>query len=260
VVLGLLLGIAFAAVRHRRDDRLFSPDEAAAVAGLPLIGILPGFDRGPRLQPREADDVALAAMRLTSRMFGPDLRSWVVMRADLGRPTRADLLAWWLGRTDDVTLVRLGAERDSDPPDGDYWDLLALAPSPGLRTASGRAHSVDGYVLVDGGALQGLAEALGLDGIDAVLVTVELGVTRARELHRTINQIRSLTPDQLVPGILVIERRSWAARSWIAPIRSVLLSRRRRRAGQVVRLEDRVAPTHDAERVPASLGTSESRS
>jgi capsular polysaccharide biosynthesis protein len=259
VVLGLLLGITIAAGRHRRDDRLFSPDEVAAAAGLPVIGILPGFDRGPRLQTREVDDIALAAMRLTSRTFAHDVRSLLVIRADLGRPTRAELIAWWLGRTHDVTLARLGAGRDPHPTADGYVDLSALPPSPGLWMASGSMHTFDGYVLFDGGALQGLADAIDIDDADAVLVAVELGVTRRRALERTVSELHSLMPDQLVPGILVVRRRSWVARSWIAPIRSALLSRRRRRAGRVVRLEDGPAPPRDAERVSASLGTSDRR-
>jgi hypothetical protein len=94
-------------------------------------------------------------------------------------------------------------------------------------------------------------------------VTVELGVTRRRDLDRTVKELRSLSPDHLVPGILVIRRRSWAARSWRAPIRSALLSHRRRRvrrARRVVSVEDGVAPLREAGRVSAPLGTSESRS
>lgn len=258
-VVGLLLGIALAALRHRRDDRIFTSDEVSAVSDLPVIGSLPGFDRGPRLEPREADDVALAAMRLTSPTFGHGLRSWVVLRADLGQPTRADVMAWWLGRGQDVVLVRLGADGDDDTAAADeHWDLSALPPSPGLWTRSGPVHTVDGYVVLDGSGLHGLAEAIGIQGVDAVLVTVELGVTRKRDLDRTVNEIRSLSPEHLAPGILVIKRRSWAARSWRGRIRRALPSHRRQRHERFERVERTVTQTREPGRVSASLGTSES--
>jgi capsular polysaccharide biosynthesis protein len=259
-VVGLLLGIGLAAIRHRRDDRLFTADEVSTAAGLPVIGSPPGFDCGPRLEPREADDVALAAMRLTSSTFGHGLRSWVVLRADLGRPTRADVLAWWLGRGHDVVLVRLGVDDEGNPATNDgHWDLSALPPSPGLWTRSTPVRAVDGYVVLDGGGLHGLAEAIGIQGVSSVLVAVELGVTRTRDLERTVNEIRSLSPELLAPGILVIKRRSWAARSWRGWIRSALPSQRRRRHEPFVREERPTKHAQQHGRVSATLGSSEPR-
>jgi capsular polysaccharide biosynthesis protein len=258
-VVGLLLGVALAALRHRIDDRIFTSDEVSAVTDLPVIGSVPGFDRGPGLEPREADDVALAAMRLTSPTFGHGLRSWVVLRADLGQSTRADLMAWSLGREHQVVLVRLGDNDESPEAANGYWDLSALPPSPGLSMRSGPVPAADGYVVLDGGELQGLAEAISIEGVNAVLVTVELGITRRRDLTRIVHEIRSLFPEHLAPGILVINRRMWAGRSWRAPIRRLLPSQRRHHDEGSVKAEPPAA-VREPEAVSAPIGASESPS
>lgn len=259
-VVGMLLGIALAAVRHRRDDRIFTSEEVSEICGLPVVGTLPSFDRGSRLGPREADDVALAAMRLTSPTFGHGLRSWVVLRADLGQPTRADVMAWWLGHTHDVALVQLGVNGDSNGSSAKgHSDLSMLPPSPGLWTRSSPVQSADGYVVLDGSGLQGLAEAIGIQGADAVLVAVELGVTRKRDLVRTIGEIQGVAADQLAPGVLVIKRRPWAARSWRGWIRRTLSSNRRPEPNEGSEgPEVPPKPARESGRVSAYLGASES--
>lgn len=258
-VVGLLLGIALAALRHRIDDRILTSDEVSAVTDLPVIGSVPGFDRGPGLEPREADDVALAAMRLTSPTFGHGQRSWVVLRADLGQSTRAELMAWSLGHDHQVALVRLGDDESPGGANG-HWDVSALPPSPGLSTQSEPVPAADGYVVLDGSELHGLAEAISIEDVDAVLVTVELGITRKRDLARTVHEIRSVSPEHLAPGILVINRRSWAGRSWRAALRRLPPSQRRHHDEGAVRTEPPAAAIPEPEAAPAAIGTSESPS
>lgn len=226
LVFGGLLGVGLALIRHRRDDRIFTTGEAAQASGLPVIGQLPALDQQLKLTRSDTDDLALTTMRLTSATFGHNTRAWVLIRADLGQPTRAETVAWRLAWGQKVSLVSL-SEDGSEGTESQMNLLSELPAAPGLQFDDLLTVASEGYVILDGTGLHGLAEAIGIKGIDAILVIVELGVTRRGDVVRTIGEIQDIAPDRLTPGILVVRRRS-RVRSVLSALDSVVPVRLRK--------------------------------
>lgn len=219
VALGLLLGLAAALLRHRRDDRVRFTDEIPELCGLPVLGRVPG-QRGTA-DPAQSDVIALAAMRLVSPRFADGARSWLIVRADVGAATGAEEIATVIGRTDRVTLLQRTGGPVTGPTTGRDDPEEATDggdDSPGLRRTTGLSgaevsllmespRTADGYTIVDGQGLGSMTEALSVvNDVGAVLVVVELKVTRRGDLVRLVDEIRYLNPDRLAPGVLVIER------------------------------------------------------
>lgn len=217
VVLGILLGIGFAALAHRADDRLLSIGDAERLLGDSIAGVLPPFAGSDRLSAEQLDDVALAARDLTVGAFYRQVHTLLFLRPDIGERTAADVVAWWLGLGDGAVLLRLKGFAHAPPP---AWSSGTFQLSPAVRLVRqplpfqpSTVDAGEALLLVDTEGIHQLSDALAsLDEAHRVVLCIELGRTRERDVRRVLHAVVHMRHDSVDTVAVVVRRGRWSQR------------------------------------------------
>ncbi len=217
LVLAVILGVVVSGLVHALDDRVVTVGAAERLLGRRATGLLPPFHGRRRLSVVERDEIALSVSELRRLAGASEARSWLLMRADAGERTPADVLAWELPSKDPKLLIRHPRYPGFSAP---AWAPLRYLESSGVEvvTAAGDEAaaiiaSSDWPVFVDTCGAERFGDALELSShVDAVVVCVELGRTREQDLLRSREALARSGITTSEAWLLVVRRTALPAR------------------------------------------------
>jgi capsular polysaccharide biosynthesis protein len=219
LVLGVLIGVALAGLAHGVDDRVTTVGAAERLSGRRATGVFPPFYGRRHLSAVDRDEIALSVSHLQRVVQRVGAASWLVLSAEAGERTPADILAWELAGRTPTVLIRHprypGYPVPSWAPSGFPTErgvevLTAAGDEAADVIASGRLP-----VVVDTSGAERFADALAhLTRVGAVVLCVELGRTRKHDLARSLSALGRTRIDASAVHLLVVRRTSRAVKIW----------------------------------------------